>query len=67
MIKNLIIKTNNWYDNLNELPRFIFFLFVIMGSFIVAMISMQEYNFIWALPTWFLIFCLWRVSYVFIR
>ncbi len=64
-MKSVIIKTNEWYDNLPEGKRFLFFLVVIMGTSIVTQYLMICQKFFWAFPIWVIVFCFWRIVYVF--
>lgn len=66
-MKKLIVKTNEWYENLSDMKRLSFFLIVIMGSLIVAQYFMYARNFIWAFPIWAGTICFWRCGYVFIN
>lgn len=59
-MKNFIIKSNEWYDNLSGNKHAFFFLGIIMGSFAVT-----EYFFFfkdvnWSIPTWLTIVGGWR-------
>ena len=67
-MKKLIIKSNKWYDNLPEPKRTLFFLIVILGSLIVSeCISVYvSNNIFWGFIIWNVVFCSWRISYVFI-
>lgn len=64
-MKRLIIKTNQWYDNLPDGKRTGFFLFFVLGSLIVAQYFTYVENFVWAFPIWAFVICFWRVGYVF--
>lgn len=66
MIK-LIIKTNEWYENLSEIKNVLFFLVVIMGSLILTQYFMYVQNFIWAFHIWAITLCFWRCGYFFIN
>lgn len=66
-MKKFIIKSNEWYDDLKEPKRVLFFVVVVMGSLIFAQYLMYAKNFIWAFPIWALTVSSWRVSYSFIR
>lgn len=64
-MKNFILKTNKWYDNLPEPKRSLFFLIVIMGSLIAVQYLTYAKNYIWAFPLWATIICSWRCIYMF--
>lgn len=64
-MKNWIVKSNEWYDNLPEIKRDLFFLIVIMGSLLIAQYFMIVEDFIWAFPIWAFFISFWRISYVF--
>ena len=66
-MKKLIVKTNEWYENLSEMKRLSIFLIVIMGSLMVAQYFMYARYFIWAFPIWAGTICFWRCGYVFIN
>ena len=66
-MKKLIIKTNEWYENLSEIKRMLFFLIVIMGSLIVSQYFMYAQNFTLAFPIWAGTLCFWRCGYFFIN
>jgi hypothetical protein len=48
-LKSIIIRSNSWYDNLREVPRLLFFLFVLMpifiGSQVIATTTGNYYQF----------------------
>ena len=60
-MKNWIIKSNEWYDNVLEPKRFLFMFFVVA---IVVVIS-QWY--VLTFPIFALIVVLWRASYSLIK
>lgn len=64
-MRKLIIQSNEWYDNLPEPKRSLFFLIVIFGSLVVAEYFSIIKGFIWAFPIWAVIFSLWRLTYIF--
>lgn len=66
-MKKLIVKTNQWYENLSDMKRLTFFLIVIMGSMIVSQYLTYEKNSIWAFLIWAGTLCSWRCGYVFIN
>jgi len=67
-MKQLIIKSNEWYDNLPEPKRTLFFFITIVGSLLVmeCINYCISKNVIFAFLIWILLFCSWRVSYIFI-
>ena len=65
-MKNLIIKTNKYYDSLPEMKRLLFFLIVIGGSQLMALFFMYVYDFIFAFLIWAGMVFLWRGSYIFL-
>ncbi len=66
-MKKLIIKTNEWYENLSDIKHLMFFLIVIMGGLIVAEYLMYVKNFIWGIPIWATLILIWRGGYVFVK
>ncbi len=66
-MKKLITKSNEWYDNLPELKRLLFFLIVIMGSLILTMCIFYILNFVWSFIIWASILAFWRCGYIFIK
>lgn len=65
-MKNWIVKSNRWYDNLPDTKRFLFFLFVVMGSYTVVQLVIVPYC-ILAFPIWVLLLMSWRMSYIFLK
>jgi hypothetical protein len=61
---NPIRKSNEWYDNLPKLKRDLFFLIFIFGSLLVAQVLTYVEDKLWALPTWMIIWSLWRIPYI---
>jgi hypothetical protein len=66
-MKKLIIKSNEWYDNLPEPKRTFFFLIVIMSTMLFAQYLTVCGKFIWAFPIWCTVFIVWRASPTFIN
>ena len=66
-MKNWIVKSNKWYDNMPEPRRTIFFILVIMGSLIVTQYVTYALKFYFAFPIWAVVIGAWRMSYVFIN
>lgn len=67
MIKNFIIKSNTWYDNLPEPKRSLFFFIVILGSLIFTQYLFYVKNMYWTFPTWALIVSIWRTLPIFLK
>ena len=66
-MRRLIVRSNEWYDNLKEPNRVLFFLVFVMGTLIVAQYFMvMENNPFWFMG-WSLLLTLWRVSYIFLQ
>lgn len=66
-MRNPITQSNEWYDNLPELKRDLFFLVFIFGSLLVAEYLMHVEGFIWAMPIWMVVWSLWRIPYILTR
>ena len=67
MIKRLIVKSNEWYDNLSETKRTAFFVFVILGAYIGLMFLMHQYKAVYPFLIWSVTFFTWRFSYTLIK
>jgi hypothetical protein len=65
-MKNWIVKSNEWYDNLPELKRFLFFFFGIMGSYTLVMLVLFP-NCVWAFPIWAFFVVSWRLNYIIMK
>ena len=65
MIKKLIIKSNEWYDNLPEPKRSLFFLIVVFGGLIISQYFMFVENSVIAFIIWSSLIS-WRCGYIFI-
>ena len=65
-MKNPIVRSNEWYDNLPEPKRGIFFLLAIFGTFVITQILAYVLDLWYFLPIWMIIVSFWRVSYIFI-
>jgi len=65
-MKNIIIKTNKWYDNLSDGKRLFFFLFIIMSTMLFTQYLTISRKFFWAFPIWIIVFLYWRISYFYI-
>ncbi len=59
-MKKLIIKSNEWYDNLPEIKRFMFFFFVIAGCNFCSLVFFGYKGYC----IWLIIFMIWRVFYM---
>lgn len=63
-MKNIIIKSNSWFDTLSDTKRTLFFLVAICGSFLIVQIVS---NFIlktpWPTILWLSGVSFWRLSY----
>jgi len=66
-MKNIIIKSNEWYDDLSEMKRLSFFLIVIMGSLVIVQYLMSGKNSVWSFPIWASFIAFWRCGYIFIQ
>lgn len=62
-IRNAIYRSNEWYDDLPELKRFLIFLWVIGGSLFITQILLYVYNIWYAFPIVTFIFVSWRIIY----
>ena len=67
MMRKLIIKSNEWYEDLSELKRDLFFLIVIFGSLLVVQVLMYTQDNPWGFVVWATVFTTWRLSYIIIR
>jgi hypothetical protein len=63
-MRNPIKQSNQWYDNLPELKRGLFFLVFIFGSLIVTQFLQYVKGYTWAFPIWATIWSLWRIPYI---
>ncbi len=66
-MKKIIVKTNEWFDDLPEIKRLLFFIFVLAGSLLVALYFVYAKNFIWAFPIWAGTAWSWRFSYILVK
>lgn len=64
-MKNFIIKSNEWYDNLPEPKRTYFFLIVVLFV-LIAQISLIN-NFLWIWMAFIVTIVFWRISYTIIN
>ncbi len=65
-MKNWIIKSNKWYDNVKEPKRFLLFFFFVCIPIGLAN-AMVQYGYYWVSLTLILTFTLWRVSYALLK
>jgi hypothetical protein len=63
-ILKLIYSSNEWYDDLADGKRELFFVLVIMGTLAVAQILMYCYDIWYGVPIWAGVFLLWRMPYM---
>lgn len=66
MIKNWIIKSNDWYDNLKEPKRTFFFLGVIFLPLLLIVIIQSIFQIWYLMIIWMIIFCSWRITRIFL-
>lgn len=66
-MKNFIIKSNEWYDDLPEPKRFLFFLIIVCGGVCISNYLLYVTNNPWPFAIWTLSLVLWRISYSFIK
>lgn len=66
-MKKLITKPNEWYDNLSENKKHLFFLVFVFGSLILAQYLTYVENFIWSLPIWVCFWSILRIPYFLIQ
>lgn len=66
-MKKLIIKSNEWYDNLPEPKRTIFFFAAIMAPFLITNVITTTTKHWWAFPVCVVVFMVWRLGYVLIQ
>ena len=66
-MKNWIIKSNEWFDNLPEPKRSFIFLLGCGITLLGVMIGLIIYNFMWGLPIWVVLFLGWRIPYFIIK
>ena len=63
-MRKVIVRTNKWYDSLQEPKRSLFFVIFVVGSLILAQYLTYAQDSILAFPIWASSMALWRVSYV---
>jgi hypothetical protein len=66
-MKKLITKPNEWYDNLSDNKRDLFFLVFVFGSLILTQYLTYVENFIWSFPIWVCFWSILRIPYFLIR
>lgn len=63
-MKNIIIKSNSWFDNLPDNKRTLFFLIAICGSLLISqIISILILDSPWPIIIWLSVASFWRLSY----
>jgi len=60
-IKNIIIKSNVWFDNLNEITR----LFMFLNIWIIGSLSFIFLIDKYGIVIWLCLFMFWRMIYIF--
>ena len=66
-MKKLITKPNEWYDNLSDNKRDLFFLVFVFGSLILTQYLTYVENFIGSFPIWVCFWSILRIPYFLIR
>lgn len=68
-MKNFIIKSNEWYDDLPEPKRFLFFLLFLVGGTLLCELFLFYLDRIqpWPFIIWVSCLTFWRISYTFIK
>jgi len=66
MIKRWIIKSNEWYDNLKEPKRTLFFFLALFLPLLIIVIVQSILGIWYPMVIWMVLFCIWRVPYTFI-
>ena len=66
-MKKLITKPNEWYDNLSDNKRDLFFLVFVFGSLILTQYLTYVENFIWSFPIWVCFWSILRIPYFLIQ
>jgi hypothetical protein len=64
-VLKLIYSSNEWYDDLPDGKRELFFVFVILGTLAITQTLVFCYDIWYALPIWYVTFFLWRLPYMF--
>ena len=62
-MKNLIIKTNKWFDSLSEVLSLVVFLSLVYTPFTILMLSINGRSGTISAMIWILILIIWRLSY----
>ena len=63
-MKKYWIQSNEWYDNLTEPKRDLFFLIVVLGSLLGVQYLTYVHDVIWAFPIWAFVLWLYRFPYL---
>lgn len=66
MIKDWIIKSNDWYDDLKENKRTLFFLGVIFLPSLLIVIIQSIFNIWYLLVIWIVLLSFWRITRLFL-
>lgn len=64
-IRKAIYSLNEWYDDLEEPKRFLYFLLIIGGSNVLTQILVYCYDMWYVFPIWVIVMVILRVFYVF--
>ena len=64
-IRKAIYSLNEWYDDLEEPKRFLYFLLIIGGSNVLTQILVYCYDMWYAFPIWVIVMFILRGFYVF--
>lgn len=66
MIKDWIIKSNDWYDDLKQNKRTLFFLGAIFLPSLLIVIIQSIFNIWYLLIIWIVILSFWRITRLFL-
>lgn len=65
-MKKWIIKSNEWYDSLEEPLRYVIFVLLVGGGLTFCEVKMVSGNFYY-LPIYLLSIFIWRISYIILK
>lgn len=65
-MKNFLVKSNQWFDNLKEPYRFLTFFFGVALPIGIGN-AMMNHGYFWVSPVLILVFCGWRMSPIFFK
>ena len=65
-MKNFLVKSNQWFDNLKEPYRFLTFFFGVALPIGIGN-AMMNHGYFWVSPVLILVFCGWRMSPMFFK